>query len=295
MNRPKFPRHLYILVGIAFFGLFAQFLAGEAAFELLERGMLYSVSVALFIEAAAVVAAFEIALSYREEIVGSQTWSTDAPPSKVVSVNWFALVVEAVTLVCSAIFNYTWVEQVLVGRSPVQIAAYSVGPLSALSGLGMTIGTTLRKYRDALADWEEMEAAQAKALAEARAAERQRAAEQEAALKRHMALEEQKAQLAEITRAAKARERIERQRLKVQAEPERKEPEKLPETERKVPEWLTVVPETKAEFIRLVSDGKLVLPEGIKGPALANAIPALNSDRNARLWLKAVRNGKEEQ
>ena len=299
MGKPKFPWSLGLLGGIACFGLFAQFLAGEAAFELLGRGPQYSISVALFIEAAAVVAALEITRSYKEIEVGTQNWSTDEPSEIKRSFNVFAVVVEVITLTCSAMYNYTWVASVL-DAHPLQIMAYAVGPLAALSGLGMTAGANLRDWQNSVAEWTlaETDAEQVQVQADLDY-QRQLQAE-ERARQSELARLRMEAELKEQTRSAKASERIERMKLKATpAVPQATMRNPLPVAAVGVPgeagsaEWLTVVPGSVAEFTALVAEGSIEIPEGITGAEMASAIPAINTGRTGRNWLKAARNGND--
>jgi hypothetical protein len=107
--------------------------------------------------------------------------------------------------------------------------AYAVGPLAALTGIGLTAGATLREWMVACSEWEAETAANANASADADRSHKQQLEEQAAQVKAQMALEEHRARLAqqalalemeaqERTRKAKAEEALERKRLKVQAE-----------------------------------------------------------------------------
>lgn len=216
-TKPNFPWQLPLLGSIAALGLYAMFRAGEAAFSLLERGHTYSLTMALFIEAASVAVALEIALSYKETLIGGGDWSNSEPEKIKREVNWPAVIVEAVTLTCSAIFNFTWVSKVLVDESFIQIAAYSVGPLVALSGIGMTTGNVLRKWLTEMTEWKLEMSSQAQAVdADTAAYRRELAATKlQAELDRQAAT--QSAEIKERTRAAKAQERIDRQRVKAEA------------------------------------------------------------------------------
>lgn len=291
MGKPEFPWHLWLLGGIACFGLFAQFLAGEAAFDLLGRGSGYSFSVAIFIEAAAVVAALEITRSYKEIEVGTQDWTSDEPPEIKRSFNVFAVVVEVVTLVCSAMYNYTWVASVLDDANPVQIMAYAVGPLAALSGLGMTVGATLREWQNSVAKWTLAEADAEQTQVQADLDYQRQLEAEERARQAKLARARMEAELKEQTRSAKAEERIRRLELK-QSVPQATSRKPLPVAVAGT-EWLTTVPADVAEFTALVSAGSIEIPEGITGAEMAAAIPAINTDRTGRNWLKAARNGND--
>jgi hypothetical protein len=275
-------------------------IAGEAAFALLGRGDVYSWAVAIFIEAAAVVAALEIALSYREVEVSTGRRVVGRETVTKRSFNIPAVIVETVTVVCSATYNYTWVSEILTNKSPLQIAAYSVGPLSALTGLGLTIGVTLRKWRLACEAWETARAEAAQAIADQAKAHRAEKEQADREFQRELERQRLEAELKERTRAAKAAERIERMRVKQEAEthtqwvsPLPEDKRKVPETSADLPEWLTVVPETPAEFAGMVAEGVLQLPADITGAQLAAAHPGINTDRTGRNWLKAIKNGKE--
>jgi len=227
-TKPVFPWQLPLLGGIAVFGLIAQLVAGEAAFALLERDAPYSWFVSFFLEAAAIIAALEIALSYKETKTGGGDWRSEVQEKVKYEVNIPAVVVEIVTLTCSAIFNYTWVSKVLTDAHPVQIAAYSIGPLAALSGIGMTSGNVLRKWLAEMTEWKLTMASQAQAEEDDAVAHQRsldiKAAELQAELtieahqaKLALEAEQIKAEAVERTRAAKVKERIDRKRAKVEA------------------------------------------------------------------------------
>jgi len=63
-----------------------------------------------------------------------------------------------------------------------------------------------------------------------------------------------------------------------------------PESTGKLPEWLPVVPESKRQFVEMVRQGDIRLPDDVTGEDLSVAID--RTDRTARGWIAAARNGK---
>lgn len=224
-NRPKLPAQVWILSAVLALGLVAQYIGGEAAFSLLERGPIYSAAASALIEAMAMAEAFTLAMSYRAK-------TDDDKDVGKLAFNPFALGGLVISLGCSGIYNYVWVQETVPHLEPYQIAAYAVGPLAALASAGLTLGVELREHLikcAALEDGQE-QLAQDKASAEvARKAETERQARE---LQMRIEYEKAQAEIAleaermrlesqEHTRATRARERDERARAKIKVEQDR--------------------------------------------------------------------------
>lgn len=65
----------------------------------------------------------------------------------------------------------------------------------------------------------------------------------------------------------------------------------LPEITGTAPEWLPVIPENRANWRRLVSEGVINVPETVTGAELASLIPNVGSEKTGRNWLSDIRNG----
>jgi hypothetical protein len=151
--KPKPQPTLILLVAIAAAGLIAQLIAAQHAFDLLGRGLIYSASAAILIEAATVGEAI-VALRYGDRL---------------------AAVLLLITLVVSGIYNYAQAHSAAPDLDGLVKAALAVGPLLALLSVGLLLGAELREYEQRLATWQETRETQ---QIEQDAADRRRQAEE---------------------------------------------------------------------------------------------------------------------
>lgn len=263
-RRPLPPITVWVLGAIAACGIVALFMAAHAAFATVARHE-QAIAAALLIEAGAVVEALTAARS------GFKNKAAD--------------VGLAVSYLVSLSYNWTQVADKRPGLAPLQMLAFSAGPLSALTFVGLALGIELREYNERLEAWRAEGAAQALALAQ-----------RELDAKLALDAERQAAELKEARRARLHRQKMERAAQEA-AQPANMPPDagNMPPDAGNSPEWLTVTPEGKRHFVELVQSGALELPPTLTGAALAEAIPSIGSGRTGRDWLSSARNGHEDE
>jgi len=143
-HKPKPQPTLWLLVAIAAAGLIAQLIAAQHAFDLLGRGLIYSASAAILIEAATVGEAI-VALRYGDRL---------------------AAVLLLITLAVSGIYNYAQAHSAAPDLDGLVKGALAIGPLLALLSVGLLLGAELREYETRLAAWRQIqEAHQAEQIA----------------------------------------------------------------------------------------------------------------------------------
>lgn len=302
-SKPRPPVQVWVLTAVLALGLVAQYIGGEAAFALLKRGPIYSAAASALIEAMAMAEAFTLAMSYRPQAQDEQDMGK-------LTFNPFSLAGLVISLLCSGIYNYVWVQETVPHLESYQVWAYAIGPLTALASAGLTLGMELREYLLKCAAAVGVQEAQAQARIKAQQAHQAVLEKQEREFELRIRYEKAQAEIAreaervqleaqERTRAQKAQESIQRKELKLKTEAadaeQRQEPERMasePEISAELPEWLPEFPTSKAQFVAMVQGGSAQLPDNITGAELATLIPALSSDRNGRNWLSAVKNGK---
>lgn len=303
MGKPRPPVQIWILAAVLALGLIAQYIGGEAAFSLLKRGPIYSAAASALIEAMAMAEAFTLAMSYRPQ-------AQDEQDEGGLTFNPFALAGLIISLLCSGVYNYVWVQETVPHLEPYQVWAYAIGPLTALASAGLTLGMELREHLLKCAAAVEAQEKQAQAELSAEQAHQAEIEKQEREFELRIKYEKVQAEIAreaqrvqleaqERTRAQKAQESIRRKELKLKMEMADTEQRQAPEVAASgreisptLPEWLPEFPTDKAQFVAMVWNGSVKLPDDITGAELSAVIPALNSDRNGRNWLNAARNGK---
>jgi len=135
--RPAPPPQLYLLVTLACFGLTALFLAAFSAFKLVAAPP-QAFFAATLIEAGLIVEALTLALRPR----------TAAP--------WIGLLI---SYTVSARYNIIQAAAAAPQLDPFSLYALSLGPLSALAFVSLTLGGELRRYQSDLSAWQEAAAA----------------------------------------------------------------------------------------------------------------------------------------
>jgi len=120
-TKPAFPWQLPLLGGIAVFGLYAQLVAGEAAFALLGLATWNSWAMSLFLLAAPIASTTVIVRSHRDGL------------------NITAATTIVMTGVGSGILNFTCISSEFPEFHLVQVVAYSVCPLLLLYWIGFSI------------------------------------------------------------------------------------------------------------------------------------------------------------
>jgi len=194
-TKPKPQTTLVILAAIAAAGLIAQLIAAQHAFDLLQRGLIYSAAAAILIEAATVGEAI-VALRYGDRL---------------------AAALLLITLAVSGIYNYAQAQAAAPQLAFVVKAALAIGPLLALLSVGLLLGAELREYETRLAAWRQaQEAHQAEQLA----ADRRRQAD-EIAFQRDLQRRQLDHQLKEQALATRRAERHARRTLTGQPDSER--------------------------------------------------------------------------
>lgn len=123
-----FPWHILLFGLIVCFGLFVQFVALEAAFDLLGLGIVFSRGMALFFMATLVAVASVITLSDQSDVKIS------------------AMVVAVVVIIVSGILNFTWVDSELPELNLVQTLAFSECPLFVLCRMLFVTCAELKCY-----------------------------------------------------------------------------------------------------------------------------------------------------
>ncbi|GIK42460.1 MAG: hypothetical protein BroJett011_62930 [Chloroflexota bacterium] len=276
--RPIAPVQLYLLAGLAGFGLLALWLAAFHAF-LQVAGSAQAFFAATLIEAGLIIEA--LALVKRFKV-------------------WYIWIAVAVSLVVSGTYNYIQAATVAPAFNPWQLGTLALGPLAALAFVSLTLGYELREYQDRVAAWQAGRAAWLEQRQkEAEAHERQKEADRQAYLYRLQEAEQQRqreaaerqwqAEQAEREWQRKRQERQERQAGRKERQPSGPPPEKPPVQITPLPARLPRAPGNLDEFRRMVAAGEID-PATLTGNLLAAAAGV--SERTGRNWLAAVRNGK---
>ncbi|MBE7474268.1 MAG: hypothetical protein HS114_34495 [Anaerolineales bacterium] len=162
--RPTEPVQLYLLAGLAGFGLLALWLAAFHAFLNVASGP-QAFFAATLIEAGLIIEA--LALIKRPHV-------------------WYTWVAMAISLMVSGTYNYIQAAAVA-GESlnTWMLLTLALGPLAALAFVSLTLGHELREYQNRVESWQADKAAwlEQRRL-EAEAYERQQEAERQARLER---------------------------------------------------------------------------------------------------------------
>jgi hypothetical protein len=162
--RPTEPVQLYLLAGLAGFGLLALWLAAFHAFLKVSSGP-QAFFAATLIEAGLIIEA--LALIKRPNV-------------------WYTWIAVAISLIVSGTYNYIQAAAVA-GESlnPWMLLTLALGPLAALAFVSLTLGHELREYQNRVETWQADKATwlEQRRL-EAEAYERQQEAERQARLER---------------------------------------------------------------------------------------------------------------
>jgi len=135
IKKPAYPIAAYVLSGLVVLGLIGLGIAAFAAFAFIGRPV-QALAFALIIEAGMV--GESLALIRR---------------------NWLAIPGLIISLIVSGMYNYTQAAQagaVLTHpiTDPAQLAALSIGPLSAVFFLALSLGFEIRSHETAVKAWE---------------------------------------------------------------------------------------------------------------------------------------------
>jgi hypothetical protein len=234
-TKPKRELQIYLLSGLIFIGLIALGLAAFNAFHQI-AGVPQALAAALLIEVGLVI----------------ESMTLIKHPKSIFP--WGALLV-AYTV--SGTYNYTQAQKAGASLNEWQLITLSLGPLSALAFISLTLGNELREYDRQAMEWEEKRAEWAEG-------ERRRL--------------ENKAEMAE--------RRKERQEEKYRQRQEQSE--NLPESSGNLPPWLPVMPRNLTHFKNMIDSGEIILPPGLTGADLQQIISSIGTDRTGRNWLQAV-------
>lgn len=254
MTKPNRPSTIPALALVALAGLVAQFLAARAAFALVSSDSFHPFFAALLIEAAVVADALATSRTRNEIALGGLI----------------------LALVVSAIYNYAAAHSVAPDLHQVVKIALAVGPVLALASVGLALGEEVWRYEERVVEWQvQQDAAQAQADEDRRRFERE-----QAALDREHERKEQR-------RARLAQQKLERElalsdQVSPGGQPDRTLTGQGASDRSPVPRW-----PDKGAFLADTDR-----PEDLTYESLAEMAGV--SQRTARRWLAAARNGKEE-
>lgn len=233
--KPKRELQLYLLSGLILIGLIALGLAAFNAFHQI-ASIPQALAAALLIEVGLVI----------------ESMTLIKHPKSIFP--WGALLI-AYTV--SGTYNYTQAQKAGASLNEWQLITLSLGPLSALAFISLTLGNELREYDRKVTEWEERRAEWAEN-------ERNR-------------LED---------KAEKTERRKERREKRFRQQQE--QAENLPAISGNLPGWLPVIPRNLTHFKNMIDSGEIILPPGLTGTDLQKIIPSIGTDRTGRNWLQAV-------